>query len=570
VLHLETVSFLTGTVVSAATGAPVAGGSVAPRFSWSEVRGAGAFASTVQGSVGGSPGTIGPDGRWRVALLREPLDRVSVSLVPASPELGQVTRSVVLAELSRDANGDFSMGAVEVPGTSALAFRAVDPAGKPVVGAVAASLVRPEERSTPTDEEAKGTLWTLDPSTGEVSVQADGFWLQKADLSDARASVQVVLHPINQVTWSISMPAEAPPGDLQLELPGSCDRTLRDSSGAWLEAPLGAEPAVSGSHQSWGTYEENSVCIKFWEVAGSSLTLRGVPPDRARPWRIRRGRSGASPRIEGVLEALGESEQRTVDVAFGDALKTLRGQVVDASGRPVRASVYVADDAAPIATDASGSFAVASGEGRVSLAVVAKGFETFRDESAAALEPPEHLQIVLQPETPLRVRLRDEDGNAVDEALLVAQQPDVKPFYGAERVGPGLYAIGGLRKGPVTLTMQAGGAAVMTREARAGEGDIEWTVPAQCRVAYEWKIASAPDGPGIQLVVEHAQGEGAIASVLTIPTGGKRSGRIEGRLPGGTYRAYLTTLGTEGARPLTEPVELVIPPRGQVTVAVGP
>lgn len=188
-LRIELAATLRGRLVDAAR-APVAALTSGARLLTREgqSRDAGAIAITDR------------SGRFAFELPEGTLRHVALGLDPARAEFW-VFHEAYLRELPRD----LDLGEIVVPALRELRFVAQDPAGVPVVGAVAQV---GQHSSKPTDEQGAGVVPHLSPSARELRVVAGGFLPANVPI-DARTpdALVVVLEPSNRLTVRVVVPA---------------------------------------------------------------------------------------------------------------------------------------------------------------------------------------------------------------------------------------------------------------------------------------------------------------------------------------------------------------------------
>jgi hypothetical protein len=191
---------------------------------------------------------------------------------------------------------------------------------------------------------------------------------------------------------------------------------------------------------------------------------------------------------EEALPPLVAEELRRVTVDLDEALVSVRGSVLDTSGRPVAAARLEAPGRSwePIHTDRRGRFAFdVLDVPDWSLTVSKDGLRTRT--LAFASVPREELELVLEPARSLEVRVVDANGRALRGGRLTARLPDGSGDEEAREVGPGRFVLADLDNGSYELALLIGGARF--RRSVDDEREVEFRVPAMGAVDVRWSLA---------------------------------------------------------------------------------
>ncbi len=585
--RLTGLSFLSGRAVVSDTGEPLVSGTVRSGFSLRYVESRSFGLSTHRSEGSGTETSLGTDGTWRLALDAPGIQEVEVHIHPSTKDLGEASKRVTLAELPRKQNGDYDLGAIEVPIAHLVKVRVRDPKGTPINAASIASSTRGYRESAISDADGLAELWLTDPLPHSLDVSAEGYWWRQVDVSPRDILLDVTLDPANEVIWRISLPNSEPTRpigmELSVSLPCAYLNTGRDTAGQLLSdrgteprAKLAPAPRVSNSMSSSGSNDGQGNCTRSWQFEHRTLTVTGFRPGVALPWELREHGDGSPTLSSGVIPSLGAAERRVVDVRLDKAALTITGRVLDLAGNPLQAIIGVDSGAyRSMRSRPDGSFAVTFLNDEADLSVFAAGYQPFRAKAQALESSDGPVEIVLQPAMPVRIRLRNEAGAAVSNAEVRLRAVGTQEGASGIGLGNGIYEVSGVGLGPALIEIRIG-STFFRRNVDVDRDTVEVSIPALVPVRFDWTLPPETDVQTPEIVMLPA-GQSTIISRDTSPfmiagvsldARTQRSGQVEMLAVPGPYLVLLEGLGEPGFR--IGPLEVVIPPEGGRVIALGP
>jgi hypothetical protein len=541
---------IVGRLVDGPGGPPVPGGTFDGAITWSD---GGSMAIGASIDVRGLF-SIPLDGRTDAVRLE--LQRVRASD-------GRLARAATAQEWNGPCE-PFDAGDIECVFLPArpLAFRAVDPEGRPVPGARAR--IRELELVVAGDD-GVGEFAAAPLDAESMDVAAPGHSITRVALSARTAApIEVVLPPTNRLTVVLP-PAALARRDLSLRL---VSRALLFGGRSRMYDTSLRSPTIGRCLSADGDSREGSVRFGFDEQG--RVEVEGIAIET--PFRIQVWGSTpqGDPLVEIPIDSLGATEQRRVEVPSEPlaAGRFVAGRAVDEAGRPLHGAlvgVQIAQDSYGQRTGLDGTFRVdVGGRATTDLEVAKRGFVPFRAR-AWPTAGDSTIEACLRRGQDLRVELVDPKGRAIEGARLRAEVEGFGPPWRVEDGPGGSFTLCDLPEGVVGVTVEVAGTSYLRSfDARSGavrfelpeHGRLEvtWSFPGEEQREKDYRLRLQPIGPGG--VEQHAWLPYAarverhgIPSVLP--------GRYSVRLEVGTYSDPDADARYE---PLLPPVEVLVTP----------
>jgi hypothetical protein len=357
----------------------------------------------VRGTLTGSKGAVArnvharPDGGFRMGFPAETLTSVTL-------EVWEGNRHLTTKKIEETITGSKDLGEIVVDDVVTVAFRFLDPGGRPVAkGKVLASGAVSRE----TDADGRTEL-AFSPAVRNVIVGAPHFRIEAVALPESLpASLEVRLKPTSLLVVRVRHddPSEKLRG-LRVAVNYAPDETIAraDMSGEFGQVRI-ARPSGSMSVHGGGTARVRQT--HFYEVEpGKDIEVSGFKGGDELEVRLEDsyGHSLFSETVK-----LGDGEVKAMQIIVTTRPVVVRGTVVDAAGRPIPSARVIPHMTGPlfhqqgVACDAAGVFQLTDVYGETLRILV-----SAPDHVSKSAGPPEVLRnpvIVLEAARKLTVRL---------------------------------------------------------------------------------------------------------------------------------------------------------------------